>query len=61
MRFVPFVNSLLIVGFLAVVTAVFFMMAYTGFNDKLSHNLFILHIANGFLLLVRATLKSCGF
>jgi hypothetical protein len=58
MRIVPFVNSLLIVGFLAVVAATSFMMVSTGYNDKVSHTCFILHAANGFLLLARAAFKA---
>lgn len=58
MRFVPFLNSLLIVGFLAVVSATVLMMASTGYNDKVSHTVFILHAANGFLLLARAAFKT---
>jgi len=58
MRFVPFLNSLLIVGFLAVVTATMLMMVGTGFNDKVSHTCFILHAANGLFLLARAAFKS---
>ena len=58
MRIVPFVNSLLIVGFLAVVTATLLMMTSTGYIDKVSHTCFILHATNGFLLLARAAFKT---
>jgi len=58
MRIVPFVNSLLIVGFLAVVASTVLMMLSTGYIDKVSHTCFILHAANGFLLLARAAFKS---
>jgi hypothetical protein len=58
MRIVPFVNSLLIVGFLAVVASTALMMLSTGYNDKVSHTCFILHAANGFLLLARAAFKA---
>jgi hypothetical protein len=58
MRYVPFVNSLLLVGFVAVVVSTIFMMAYNGYNDKLTHSCFILHATNGFLLMVRHTLRS---
>lgn len=58
MRFVPVLNSLLIVGFLAVITATVLMVARTGYIDKVSHTCFILHAANGFLLLARAAFKS---
>ena len=57
MRIVPFVNSLLIVGFLAVVASTALMMLSTGYIDKVSHTCFILHAANGFLLLARAAFK----
>jgi hypothetical protein len=58
MRIVPLVNSLLIVGFLAVLTSLLLMVTNTGYNDKVSHTCFILHAANGFLLLARAAFKS---
>lgn len=58
MQFVPFLNSLLVVGFLAVVTATVLMMASTGYVDKVSHTCFILHATNGFLLLARAAFKT---
>ena len=58
MRIVPFVNSLLIVCFLAVLASMAIMMTGTGYNDKVSHTCFILHAANGFLLLARAAFKS---
>jgi len=57
MRILPFVNSLLIVGFLAVVASTALMMLSTGYIDKVSHTCFILHAANGFLLLARAAFK----
>ena len=58
MRILPVVNVMLIVGFLPVVATIVFMMGWNGYNDKASHNLFIVHAVNGFLLLVRAMLKT---
>jgi hypothetical protein len=58
MRIVPFVNSLLVVTFLAVIASMAIMMAGTGYIDKVSHTCFILHAASGFLLLARAAFKS---
>jgi hypothetical protein len=58
MRILPLINSLLVVGFLAVLTGTAWMIAGTGYNDKVSHTLFILHATNGFLLLARAAFKS---
>jgi len=58
MRVVPLVNSLLVVGFTVVITATLAMMAVMGYNDRISHTVFILHAANGFLLLTRAAFKS---
>ena len=58
MRIVPFVNSLLVVTFLAVIASMAIMMARTGYIDKVSHTCFILHAASGFLLLDRAAFKS---
>jgi hypothetical protein len=54
----PVVNVTLIIGFFAVVAAVIFMMGWSRYNDQASHNIFILHAVNGFLLLVRATIKA---
>ena len=58
MRVLPLVNSLLVVGFLAVVAGAVFMMGWNGYNDKASHYIFILHALNGFLLMLRAALRS---
>lgn len=58
MRVLPLVNCLLVVGFLAVVGGAVFMMGWNGYNDKASHSIFVLHSMNGFLLMLRATLKS---
>jgi predicted membrane channel-forming protein YqfA (hemolysin III family) len=58
MQLIPFVNSLLIVCFLAVVTAMTIMMTSTGYNDKVSHTCFILMATAGFLLLARAAFKK---
>ncbi len=58
MRIVPFVNSLLVVTFLAVIASMAIMMTGTGYNDKVSHSCFILHATSGFLLLARAAFKS---
>jgi hypothetical protein len=58
MRIVPFVNSLLIVCFLAVIASMTIMLTSTGYNDKVSHSCFILHATAGFLLLTRAAFKS---
>jgi hypothetical protein len=49
---------MLIVGFLAVVATIVFMMGWSRYNDQASHNIFILHAVNGFLLLVRAVIKA---
>ena len=57
MRIVPFVNSLLVVTFLAVIASMAIMMTGTGYNDKVSHTCFILHATSGFLLLARAAFK----
>jgi hypothetical protein len=57
MRIVPFVNSLLIVTFLAVIASLVIMLTSTGYIDKVSHSCFILHVASGFLLLTRAAFK----
>lgn len=54
----PVVNVMLIVGFLAVVATIIFMMGWSRYNDQASHNIFILHAVNGFLLLVRAVIKA---
>ncbi|MBO9199886.1 MULTISPECIES: hypothetical protein [Niastella] len=58
MRIVPFVNSLLVVCFLAVIASMTIMLTSTGYNDKVSHSCFILHAAAGFLLLARAAFKQ---
>jgi hypothetical protein len=58
MRILPVVNVMLVIGFLAVVAAVVFMKGWNGYNDQATHNIFVLHAVNGFLLLVRATLKA---
>ncbi|MFL5743837.1 MAG: hypothetical protein ACJ751_04185 [Niastella sp.] len=58
MRIVPFVNSLLIVCFMAVIASMTIMLTSTGYNDKVSHSCFILHATAGFLLLARAAFKS---
>jgi len=58
MRIVPFVNSLLLVCFLAVIASMVIMMTQTGYNDKVSHTCFIIHASAGFLLLTRAAFKS---
>jgi|GEM_PF-1460847 hypothetical protein len=58
MRYVPLVNTLLAIGFVAVVGAFLSMIFYTGYIDKLSHTCFILHFTNGFLLLLRSILKT---
>jgi len=58
MRYLPLVNCLLAIGFLAVVAGTVFMMGWNGYNDNASHSLFVLHSVNGFLLLVRAILKG---
>lgn len=58
MRIVPFVNSLLIVTFLAVIASMAIMLTSTGYIDKVSHSCFIIHAASGFLLLARAAFKS---
>jgi hypothetical protein len=46
------------VGFLGVLTGTTYMIAESGYNDKISHTLFVLHATNGFLLLARAAFKS---
>jgi hypothetical protein len=58
MRIVPFVNSLLFVCLLAVITSMAIMMTQTGYIDKVSHTCFILMATAGFLLLTRAAFKS---
>jgi len=58
MRYVPLVNTLLAIGFVAVVGAFLAMTFYTGYIDRLSRTCFILHCTNGFLLLLRAILKD---
>ncbi|HEY8897924.1 MAG TPA: hypothetical protein VIM79_24030 [Niastella sp.] len=58
MRIVPFVNSLLVVCLLAVITSMAIMMTRTGYIDKVSHTCFILMATAGFLLLTRAAFKS---
>ena len=58
MQLIRLLNSLLLVGFLAVVAGTVLMVAGTGNNDKVSHTCFILHATNGFLLLARAAFKS---
>lgn len=58
MRIVPFVNSLLIVTFFAVIASMAIMLISTGYIDKVSHSCFILHATSGFLLLARAAFKS---
>jgi hypothetical protein len=58
MRVLPVVNVMLIIGFLAVVATVVFMKGWNAYSDQATHNIFILHSANGFLLLVRAMLKT---
>ena len=58
MQLIRLLNSLLLVGFLAVVAATALMIFGTGHNDKVSHTCFILHATNGFLLLARAAFKS---
>ncbi|OQP50589.1 hypothetical protein A4H97_01750 [Niastella yeongjuensis] len=58
MRIIPFVNSLLIVCFLAVIASMTIMLTRTGYNDRVSHSCFILHAAAGFLLLARAAFKQ---
>lgn len=58
MRFVRLLNSLLLVGFVAVLLGTVLMITRTGYNDKVSHLCFILHATNGFLLLARAAFKS---
>jgi hypothetical protein len=58
MRILPLINSLLLVGFLAVLTGTALMVAGSGNADKVSHTCFILHATNGFLLLARAAFKS---
>ena len=54
----PVVNVMLIVGFLGVVATIVFMMGWNRYNDQASHNIFVLHAVNGFLLLVRAVIKT---
>ena len=58
MRIIPFVNSLLVVCFLAVFASMTIMLTSTGYIDKVSHSCFILHAAAGFLLLARAAFKQ---
>ncbi len=58
MRYLPLVNSLLAIGFAAVVAGTVFMMGWNGYNDTASHSLFVLHSVNGFLMLVRTILKG---
>jgi hypothetical protein len=58
MRVTRLLNSLLLVGFLAVIAATVVMITRTGYNDKVSHTCFILHATNGFLLLARAAFSS---
>jgi hypothetical protein len=58
MRIVPFVNSLLLVCFLAVIASMVIMMTQTGYIDKVSHSCFIIHATAGFLLLTRAAFKT---
>jgi hypothetical protein len=57
MRIVPFVNSLLVVTFLAVIASMAIMFTSTGYIDKVTHSCFILHVASAFLLLARAAFK----
>lgn len=58
MRFLPVVNVMLIMGFLAVVTTIVFMMGWREYSDQATHSIFVLHSVNGFLLLVRAVLRG---
>ena len=59
MQLLRFLNTMLLVGFLAVLAG--FALLFTGMgNDKTSHFLFILHATNGFLLLARAAFGSDG-
>jgi hypothetical protein len=57
MRLRPFVNTLLLVLFLAVIFS-FAIMLSAGYSDKVTHTCFILHAASGFLLLARAALTA---
>lgn len=58
MRYLPLVNTLLVIGFLAVVAGTTFMLGWNGYNDNASHSLFVLHSVNGFLMLVRTVMKG---
>lgn len=51
------INILLAIGLIAVIAGTLFMVAYTGYDDRLSFSCFVLHSVNAVLLLFREVLR----
>lgn len=54
---IPMFNILVIIGLFAVSAGTIFMLAYSGYDDRLSFTCFVLHSINAILLLFREALR----
>jgi hypothetical protein len=50
-------NIALAIGLVAVIAGTIFMVAYSGYDDRLSFTCFVLHSINAILLLFREVLR----